>query len=323
MKHRPGVTLIEVLVTIFIMGIGMLALLTLFPVGALSMGRALVYDRAAQAATNAEAIAIADDVRHDLTVAQDPLVSATVGFNAFTNPLLPGGTAVSAAVVGPSYGVFVDPWIYPVDVAHAIGTYGASPGMRRMSMSFTQPGPPGVAGAPLSVQQAGRWCSLTDDLFWSTANDGTPDTSAGSVRRGLTYTWAWHLRRPRAFDPSVIDMNIVIYRGRNTSAVSGETAFNVVAGTGTAGSNALTIDYSTLPAGTKPAVRLGRWVLDVSVAGNNAVPGYFYRVVDYTDNAAASQMELDLETPLLQTVTTVVLMEDVVEVVSKGTGWQP
>jgi prepilin-type N-terminal cleavage/methylation domain-containing protein len=41
-----GVTLIEVLAAIFIMGVGLLAMLTLFPVGALSMRRSINEDRA-------------------------------------------------------------------------------------------------------------------------------------------------------------------------------------------------------------------------------------------------------------------------------------
>ena len=47
LNERAGVTLIEVLVAIFIMGIGLLALLTLFPLGALRMAKAIQDDRAA------------------------------------------------------------------------------------------------------------------------------------------------------------------------------------------------------------------------------------------------------------------------------------
>ena len=54
---RQGVTLLEVLITIFIMGIGMLALLVLFPLGAVNMARALRDDRAAGSAVTAENIA--------------------------------------------------------------------------------------------------------------------------------------------------------------------------------------------------------------------------------------------------------------------------
>src|SRR4051794_38453099 len=63
MKHRAGVTLVEVLVTIFIMGIGMLALLVLFPLGALNMAQALKDDRCGHAAATAESIAVAQDIR--------------------------------------------------------------------------------------------------------------------------------------------------------------------------------------------------------------------------------------------------------------------
>ena len=37
MKRRDGATLVEVLVAIFVMGIGLLALLALFPLGVLTM----------------------------------------------------------------------------------------------------------------------------------------------------------------------------------------------------------------------------------------------------------------------------------------------
>ncbi len=49
MKRRPGITLIEVLVAIFVMSIGLLALLTLFPLGALRMSQALQDDRSDRA----------------------------------------------------------------------------------------------------------------------------------------------------------------------------------------------------------------------------------------------------------------------------------
>src|SRR5437763_12971326 len=62
---RPAVTLTEVLVAIFVMGIGLLALLVLFPLGALSMAQALKDDRASQAAAQAAAIETALDFRND------------------------------------------------------------------------------------------------------------------------------------------------------------------------------------------------------------------------------------------------------------------
>lgn len=52
--RRAGVTLVEVLVAIFITGVGLLALLTLFPLGALDLAQAVKDDRTARIADDAE-----------------------------------------------------------------------------------------------------------------------------------------------------------------------------------------------------------------------------------------------------------------------------
>src|SRR5205823_12115776 len=53
MNRRPGTTLTEVLMAIFIMGIGLMALLTLFPMGAVQMAQALKDQRAAEEGASA------------------------------------------------------------------------------------------------------------------------------------------------------------------------------------------------------------------------------------------------------------------------------
>lgn len=53
---QAGITLVEVLVAIFVTGVGLLALLTLFPLAALEMAQAIKDDRTAAAATNAAAL---------------------------------------------------------------------------------------------------------------------------------------------------------------------------------------------------------------------------------------------------------------------------
>src|SRR5438876_679116 len=68
---RSGVTLVEVMVAMFVMAIGMLALLTLFPIGALSMAEALKNDRCWCGANIAAGNANAQDVRTDTTVRQN------------------------------------------------------------------------------------------------------------------------------------------------------------------------------------------------------------------------------------------------------------
>ena len=51
---RPGLTLTEVLVAMFVMALGLMALATLFPLGALQIGQALKDDRTAQTAMLAD-----------------------------------------------------------------------------------------------------------------------------------------------------------------------------------------------------------------------------------------------------------------------------
>jgi hypothetical protein len=69
-RGQAGVTLLEVLTAIFVMAIGLLALLTLFPLGALEMAQAIEDDRAGAAAQSAVA----------LSQAGEDLLSRTVDF---------------------------------------------------------------------------------------------------------------------------------------------------------------------------------------------------------------------------------------------------
>src|SRR6266852_1689458 len=54
--RRAGLSLVEVIVAMFIMALGMIALLTLFPLGAVQMGQAVKDDRCAQSAAAADTI---------------------------------------------------------------------------------------------------------------------------------------------------------------------------------------------------------------------------------------------------------------------------
>jgi hypothetical protein len=82
MIRRPGTTLLEALIAIFVMGVGLLSLLVLFPLGALSMAEANKNSRTAQAAQNATAVAEATNVRHD---ALPPLANVNPVFQAPPN----------------------------------------------------------------------------------------------------------------------------------------------------------------------------------------------------------------------------------------------
>ena len=54
--RRPGTTLMEVLIATGILAIGMLAILALFPIGAISMARAINQNRSADHAANSDTV---------------------------------------------------------------------------------------------------------------------------------------------------------------------------------------------------------------------------------------------------------------------------
>jgi type II secretory pathway pseudopilin PulG len=320
MNRRPGITLVEVLVAIFIMALGMIALLTLFPLGALNIAQALRDDRAAQAATNASAIANAQGLRH-------------LFGGVFENQIKGAGFWVNQAhdPEGPSSPLYVDP--YYSNLTNNIGKVngGAQPtlGIRRLA-----PGYATLNGTLLPDP----FFSLLDDLNFEP--NGVPTISGGSISRTGRYTWAYLLRRPRLGDDRVADMSVVVYAGRTTGSVHGENTYLATyAGTlGTA--NSLTLNYGT--AATKPRIRNGSWILDVTQdTCTNAstgrqyklVRGHFYRVVDATENAANTAYTLELQTPLRVPLyggvppagnrLNIVVMESVIEVFDRGTGYIP
>jgi prepilin-type N-terminal cleavage/methylation domain-containing protein len=302
MRHRRGITLIEVLAAIFIMGVGLLAILTLFPVGAISMAQALRDDRGAQAAASASALANALDLRNDPNV-----VAALTA--APPAPYLP------ADPNGWGYPVYVDPFYValnagPLGAAGGGPTAGGSPGLQRCSN-------PAWSALP------SRLFSLPDDLNFDP--NGLPSGSPSAVDRPRNFTWAYVVRRSVTGVGNnpvpLAEVSVVVYANRSVQIPGGETVLQQATPMGAKGTTTL-----TLPAGQPVNVRKGSWVLDTSYAvtagGGGSVNAFFYRVNNVSDNGQGV-LTLELETPLKANVQTLVIMENVIAVLDRGTGWQP
>lgn len=320
MMRRPAITLIEVLVSIFIMAIGLLALLVLFPLGALRMDQAIKADRSASAAIQATKLVSARNMRLD-TLLYDPTVTPIR--DVFADP---SGTATGpwpemvvtpGGYEGPSYPVFVDPIGVQAVRNQPLGELlGLSPGIPRRSVSFIQ-----------NTQQALRWFSLHDDIQFD--QDGLPSSPGGQVQRSTRYTWSLLFRRPRANYPSMVEMAVVVYSSRPLFVGGGEPAYGPVTFDPASTSVLVTWDPST--GQTRPPVRKGGWVLDATVlnaAGQPDPRGYFYRVVNVIDVASAgglSAVQLELETPprVRTEQGVLVVLEYVTQVFDEGMGWKP
>ncbi len=280
-NRRLGITLLEVLIALFIMGIGMLTLLTLFPLGALSMAKALQSDRATAAAQ------LAAEYAEMMDLPSDPDVRV-----AFTTP--PGSPPGDGP--GPSWPVFVDAFGGAAAFA-PLGASALSPGVTRVAPAYAR-----------TPALAGRWFALPDDLNFGP--DAAP--AGGTVQRGGRYTWSYLLRRPRADTPGVVDLTVVVYAGRDTQAGTGETAY---AASGARGESSMLLSYTA--AQGKPGLRRGAWLLDVTLnAATKRTQAVFYRVVNVGEETGG--LTLEVEPALQEDVNTVVVLDNAIEVFHRG-----
>jgi hypothetical protein len=337
---RPAVTLIEVLIAIFVVALGLLALLTLFPLGALSMGQAIKDDRVALTAANAVATIKVMDVLSDNNV--NAALSMN-GNNTF-DPSQPG-CAVLFDPIGFLHfgGAVVGGNQMPVN---------GSGGIRRVCTNWLL-----NAGETNLFVPANRaplitgWFSSLDDITFT--NDGPlmgvpandqgqpaminppPPLGPGNYQREGRYSWAAMFRRPHLAE-GVTEVSIVVFSGRSTNlntalAPAGETPLPVKT-TPPYASNVVTVVQPSAATPWPPDIRPGSWLLDGSVIGVGVpnpqpAPGHgdFYRITNVTVNSDNS-VDLELQTPLKSFdpvtkssgVNVVVLMDDVAEVIFKG-----
>lgn len=304
-EPRMGATLVEVLVAIFVMGIGLLALLTLFPLGALSMAKAIQDDRAAQASVLGSNIAALGLVRSDVNV---------------RIALQLGNGGPSRLPHDRSYPVLVDPIGYrtmaPLPGFNTVaGTTGSS-AIPRVQPSFVT-----------NNADAMRWFTLLDDLVFETEiNKLTPvgvpkQLIANVIERNTRFSWAYLVQRPRSGDASVADISVVVFNGRplgltgnltlaetnydgyNNAVPVSEVAYYL--GNNALGfSNIIRVRWEFFNHAA-PAVRSGDWVLDASVV-RGETHANFYRVAGIKEGSEQIPaggpvyqfMDLEVQQPL-------------------------
>jgi Tfp pilus assembly protein PilV len=334
MSRRKGLTLMEVLAAIFVMAIGLLSILAMFPMGALTMQVAINSDRAAHAVANARSVGTAMNLRQDGNLAgyfKNP--SGTAGAGGFTD----------APPDGASYAVFADP-IGALSYSAGYNNWvaGKNSSMIPRTQTFFTKG----ATASQSYTQTLRWCTLLDDV--SFANNARADLASGVVNRTNGVSWAWLLRRPKSGDPSCCNMTVVVFNQRAISSAVALSAREVLYPQCTVDPNQMTSVTLAWNAGTPtPPVRFGGWVMDATpnVDQNTGIqrngPGMakFYRVVSMGDvfppapGTGFNTMNIELAQPLQQALQpdgktplqyrTIVVIDNVVEVLECGSGWKP
>jgi prepilin-type N-terminal cleavage/methylation domain-containing protein len=314
MCRRTGVTLIEVLIAIFIMSIGLLALLALFPLGAVNMAQAIKDTRTAHAAADAAA-----NMKSFSPMLNDPYIVAAFAGAA---PLPVIGTPTGPDPNGPSYAVYVDPIGVRAFSLVPSGQWVAGGPVANNGPGISRRTPHAFVTA--NSQALLQWFSLLDDITFGP--DGVPTSNA--IQRENRYSWAYLVRRPRYLDPSVVEMTVAVYDRRplqlsGTSFVpTGETAYSVVFNPAVS-LNTVNLVYAN--GLQKPALRPGGWILDATPLPGH---GYFYRVVSVSDPvvvngqpAVTVELQNNVRTPentSIPVFTQAVVMDSLAEVFERG-----
>jgi prepilin-type N-terminal cleavage/methylation domain-containing protein len=313
---RSGVTLLEVLVSIFIMGIGLLALLTLFPLGATTMAQAMKDARTGETAQNAKSVCFSQNVPHDPTYVLPYY---------YTGGGVAGGPTDLRTLTwnGPSYPVFVD----PIGVCYITGLPSTLGATYPNNPTYLSPANTNIQRTVSSLASTGvnalRWYSLPDDYQFNPSSGST--VVNGTVERESRYTYAYLMRLPNINTPAIVDISAVVYAGRNLQVPGGETLYGAIPAA--AGPRTVVLQYN---GGVKPNIKRGNWILDVTnywgtpyATQYGPVGGTFYQVIDMTDVAGpALEIELLTSLPTLPPMTNVMVLDGVTQVYPIGTGWK-
>ena len=258
-KSRSGLTLLEVLITIFVMGIGMLSVLTLFPLAARKIGMSIDMDRASQMAANASALAEIRGIRNTV--------------NNYFNSLTP--SALPSEIV-----IFDEPGFE----GGAYTMAGRTPTLFSTNLSKA----PFKAQLPLF----NRNLAVSQDEYPFT-DSGDPESGA---RRSERYSSAHLFRRQRLDDPKSLDSMILVFAGRPVDFGNRfDFPINITAGGTAWNSDTITItDPATYTGGDQlqPDRRIARgsWFMDLS----NKRWKRFYKVVS-SDSSTAGSLTLTLD----------------------------
>ena len=311
MTRRPGLSTTEVLVAVFIMALGTIAILTLFPLGALNMAQAMKDDRTAQAAGQADGYMRwywKNYVVETGGGSGEPFVRAMQNPN---DSLLPVYNQLRAPASGtePGYPVVVDP------IGWALGgSWPTPPGAVEQFWAGWAPPPTNAMFLPrrglnaVGTSQAQRVCSLLDSLSYS--QDGRASDTNGNaaelnmmnpVDRDIRYNWLWILQKPRVSDPYTATMTVVVFDKRAFlyAAPFSELAYTQNGSTPpltfTPGSTLIQVPYAI----AKPLVQKGGWIMDTTTTASPLIRhAIFYRVVSATDNPTNSTTDIELQTPI-------------------------
>jgi hypothetical protein len=294
----------------FVMAIGLLGILALFPLGVLQMASSVKDERSLQTAQIVDGNArILWRLATQNATTEDQMFQFEPGLQAFENPD-PAYQTYNAAMpklidptsTEPSLPIYFDPIGYSVQpgnqsvwVAGLSAAAGSQDILPRRNIAPLWLVPPYPALTPQQlIATRNRLFCLNDDLTFS------PQGTANPVIRDGKYSAAFLVQRPNNLNYNQANVTVVVYRNRPfADTFSAETVVGYNAAL-TPGSTSV-----SFPKAGIPALRKGTWILlagRIDTPANTLHQAYayanFYRIVSVQDDGV--QYMLEVSPPLRQ-----------------------
>lgn len=316
--RRTGVTLMEVMIATAILSIGVLAIMALFPIGAVNMARAINQNRAAEHAQNSDTLfrlywkgAWLDPNGGGIR----PRVDAAVSSNQEMIALLDRQRPITAATLllppaipeaseQPSFPVLVDPIGFRNQLQNGVLNQNFVAGQTFLPVRCNLAATPAVGAYTATIRNT----TLLDDFSFD--GNGEPANLSGQLERGGRYNVSWLIQRPKNNVADEVNLTVLVFAGRSpTDTPSAESVFQAVATDYSPQIDpkpkALTITYNANNG--KPGFLKGKWIAFSTpiqpqpaqpIGTGVAYPAFdFYRIAAVTD-INDTTLSIEVEQPL-------------------------
>ena len=284
MIKRKGLTLLEVLISIFIMGIGMLSVLAMFPAAADMMGRAITNAQMAEGLVNARGM-------------QD------------------GVDWISPS--GPYYQYLNAPvWKSPTTdtpVFLLLDQYAVLGGVTKFNNLLIEVG--SISGGGIT---AGRFFTCNSDLILNNRGvaNNDDDGNSVSVEREAKFTIAHFFTKPTPItNPNYIKRNILVFKDRSQVITSNDFTYYPI-------SSVVSANQFLLPVNANGIFKTRQWVMitdSLPAVYPTAVDFFEVRTVDESSGAPLIEISPSLpSTGFGAGPKSVYLLKDVAKVIYSG-----
>ena len=290
MIKRLGLTLLEVLISIFIMGIGMLGVLAMFPAAADMMGRAISNAQMAEGLVNARGMQ--DGV--------DWTSSAYSSLITINSPMSPGWN--SPTVSGGEVPVFL-----------LLDQY-AAPSVSKFNNLQIEVGSINSGNSGI----AGRFFTSNSDLILNKSGVANLDDDGNSVtvEREAKFTIAHFFTKPMPIsNPNYIKRNLIVFKDRSQVITSNDFTYYPI-------SSVVSANQFLLPVNANGIFKTRQWVMitdSLPAVYPTAVDFFEVRTVD--ESSGAPLIEISPSQPSTgfgAGAKSVYLLKDVAKVIYSG-----